>query len=664
MDALYQNALLYAIGWAILHSFWQMALAWMTFQLLFGFRKRSGPELRYIGAVALLGTGGLLFVLTALYEYRTALAIGPMVRTLSRADATATSTGWYGFLDNASALVERFMPFLSSAYLIILFFLAARLWSAWLQTRDIRRNGLTPLDEPWTDEVRRIADQLGLGHIGIFLSDRVQVPVTLGHLRPLILLPVATLNYLTIDQARAVLLHEIAHIRRKDYLVNIGVSVISTLLFFNPFVHVLSAGLRRDREMCCDDFVLQCRQNAGDYARALMSLEQFRSGLSPAMVMAATGQKGQLLNRVKRILDVNNGRAGYGQRLVAFLFLAGLLSTLAWMAPDSITGPAADPGSSGVTMAKKETGNNFQLTVSGPARDLTGIFPGKAKPAMERRIDREIALTETGHPLAGELPMKPANAPVMMADIFESPRAGFKVFDERVGPDAFQPFDGEAFVRQDAPDMPQLLYIPGDGANYKDMVLANELQSEISKSLRQLNGVRLQGRDLGKQRVILDQVQRSLRELQKTQYRTRDLSWEKKMAEMAIMDRLFEADRMKIPDVFLDMPAVPEPEIKAAPAEVNKRFQFTWSNDGKSRKTARVVTVNGFPTPPQEEALALAGDASPLAEAEGTTERPMQHARAPRHKVIASTGVGVSNSMKIIVVEQEPRNIEIRLERD
>jgi beta-lactamase regulating signal transducer with metallopeptidase domain len=284
----------------------------------------------------MLFTGFGLFLITGILKYQEAVASGPYVTQLAAlATEAPTPDDPAGAWEKALLLTERFMPYLSTAYLIILLFLFARLCNAWLYTRDLRRNGLTPLQETWTAELKRMASEMGLHRVCIFLSDRVTVPVTLGFLKPIILLPVAALNYLTPEQAQAVLLHEFAHIRRRDYLVNLAVSVAGTLLFFNPFAQALSASLRRDRELCCDDFVLHCRQDPADYVQALMNLEQNRSGLTPAMVMAATGTRGQLLIRVKRILDVRSSRMDYSQRMMAFLVIAGLLSALAWINPNA-----------------------------------------------------------------------------------------------------------------------------------------------------------------------------------------------------------------------------------------------------------------------------------------------------------------------------------------
>ena len=695
MDALYQNALLYAIGWAILHSFWQLALTWMTFQVLFGFRKNSSPDLRYLAAVAVLGVGALLFMLTGLYEYQHALAMGPMLRELTAAATTLpTGTGWASLGDRVSAILEQFMPYLSSAYLIILFFLAARLWSAWLHTRDIRKHGLTPLNEPWTEEVRNIARQLGLDHVGIFLSDRVQVPVTLGHLRPLILLPVAALNYLTIEQARAVLLHEIAHIRRRDYLVNIGVSVIGTLLFFNPFVHALITSLRRDREMCCDDFVLQCRQDAGDYARALLSLEQFRISLSPAMAMAATGHKGQLLNRVRRILDMNNGRAAYGQRLFAFLFLAGLLSTLAWMAPDALNGPGMDRQGSQITVAREENGHFLKLSVSGNAM---GIIPEASN--LEQRRSAINFRQDLHHEQARieESPVKeyiseipaPLNAPLtrlqtpeLTAEPFFSPDdREAHAFFEMAAPAA--PFISFTPVPRPWPgqmEMPSMVFISPDGRDMINAMVNNDVKVEFEKTFKQMKGFRIDMKEFEQEQAAMSEAQQRLIEMRLEKNDKKFKDWQKRIYELKELATIMHKEPGMPPNDILNETIASDPEAPVRVMDMRNDHSISWSDEDRSEQPGRIRATRPRTEIRYKKLNSTLNTTVAISEADrqifpyiqqdinlnmgaNPGNRPQRAGKAPQATMTMTDESG-GKGIRVIVVEQEPRNIEIRLERD
>ena len=127
------------------------------------------------------------------------------------------------------------------------------------------------------------------------------MPTVVGWLRPAILLPIAALAALSPSQVEAILAHELAHIRRHDYAVNVLQTLAETLLFYHPAVWWLSKRIRVEREHCCDDVAIAICGDPVGYAQALAELERWRSA-SPAMAMAATG--GSLLDRVRRILRV------------------------------------------------------------------------------------------------------------------------------------------------------------------------------------------------------------------------------------------------------------------------------------------------------------------------------------------------------------------------
>jgi hypothetical protein len=147
-----------------------------------------------------------------------------------------------------------------------------------------------------------------VGHLGItkkvkvVVSKLVNSPVTIGYLKPMILLPVAAMNQLTTAQVEAILLHELSHIRRYDYLVNLIVSIIHTLLYFNPFVKFFMNAIESERETCCDELVLQFGYDKVGYASALLHLEK-ASGKHKALILAAAGKQ-NLLTRIEKIVGM------------------------------------------------------------------------------------------------------------------------------------------------------------------------------------------------------------------------------------------------------------------------------------------------------------------------------------------------------------------------
>jgi hypothetical protein len=152
----------------------------------------------------------------------------------------------------------------------------------------------------------------------------VEGPVTLGFLKPVILIPFATVNNLSMEQVEAILLHELAHIKRFDYLLNLGVTMLGILFFFNPFTRLLIRDIRREREHRCDDLVMQFRYDPHIYVSALLSLaspDEHRQQLA----LAATGIGDRLLlQRVKRILKQSGTDERPGTRSVVLLLFTML----------------------------------------------------------------------------------------------------------------------------------------------------------------------------------------------------------------------------------------------------------------------------------------------------------------------------------------------------
>src|SRR2546428_154855 len=129
----------------------------------------------------------------------------------------------------------------------------------------------------------------------------VPVPAVLGWVRPVILLPASALTGLTPLQLEALLAHELAHVRRYDYLVNLIQSVIETLLFYHPAVWWISARVRDEREHCCDDLAVAGGGDAHFYATALLGMERLRV-TPPAFALAAAGRGGALMGRIRRLV--------------------------------------------------------------------------------------------------------------------------------------------------------------------------------------------------------------------------------------------------------------------------------------------------------------------------------------------------------------------------
>lgn len=327
MDRVTQSALLKALGWSLFDSLWQMALLWLFFILLVSVFSKMTARSRHGLALVLIGAGAGAFVLSFIFHYVTA-SDGSSANILLSGLLTAERVG-YALPAAARQFIDQLLPYCSFLYLLALAFLFARYTNHYFHSRRLKAESLSRIDPSLRVFVTQTALRMGIKkEVGVWLSSLVEGPVTLGFLRPVILIPFATVNNLSLDQIEAILLHELAHIKRYDYLLNLGVTFLRLLFFFNPFARLLIRHIRVEREHCCDDLVMQFRYDPRDYVTALLSLARAECR-GQALALAATGKNDRfLLQRVKRILKQENRSDRPETRLVIFFLFTVLASFL------------------------------------------------------------------------------------------------------------------------------------------------------------------------------------------------------------------------------------------------------------------------------------------------------------------------------------------------
>ncbi|MEP6802812.1 MAG: M56 family metallopeptidase [Acidobacteriota bacterium] len=199
---------------------------------------------------------------------------------------------------------ERFVPLsrlLLAGWLCGVFGLSLRLLAGWRSAGRLAVTGTTPARPQIAALAETLCRRLAISApVRILESAVLQVPAAMGVFRPAVLLPVSSLTGLPVEQIEALLAHELAHIRRHDYLVNLIQSAAETLLFYHPAVWWVSGRMRTERENCCDDLAVAATGDPMMYARALVDLEERRAfGSSRTLALAADG--GRLLGRVARL---------------------------------------------------------------------------------------------------------------------------------------------------------------------------------------------------------------------------------------------------------------------------------------------------------------------------------------------------------------------------
>ena len=297
--ALSTGPLAQAIGWALLHLLWQGTLVAAVLAAALALLEGRSARIRYALSCAALLAIVLLGVATGVRSYapETSLAITPMPASakLSLAPPAASSPDLVQGLVRSA---DRALPGLVALWLLGVVLCSLRLLREWRIARRLVA-GSAPARAAWQAAANRLASALGVRRfVRLLESNAVAVPSVIGILRPAILLPACAATGLTPAQLEMILAHELAHVRRHDFLVNLLQSVVETLLFHHPAVWWISRRIRAERENCCDDLAIAACGSPLQYARALTRLEELRTdGLS--LAVAATG--GSLLARIRRI---------------------------------------------------------------------------------------------------------------------------------------------------------------------------------------------------------------------------------------------------------------------------------------------------------------------------------------------------------------------------
>ncbi|HEU4664285.1 MAG TPA: M56 family metallopeptidase [Dokdonella sp.] len=301
---------IHALGWTLLHFLWQGLVVGAGYAAARALLPKSHCNARYavgLGALALLAAWPLATLIALRPQGAVEVAFGAQglvaggVATLAAAEAF-----------DLAASIDRVLPWLVLLWLVGVLGVAGRALHQWRRFSRIARQwaeSSPELDAMLAALTRRFGF---MRRVRVLVSERIDTPMLLGWIRPVVLLPTAVALGFPRQQVELILAHELGHLRRYDHLVNLAQTVLETLLFYHPVVHWISREVRNERELCCDALVLRLvRGEPREYARTLAALEELRQTAAP-VVLAASG--GQLIERVRRIVGLPAPRAAVQAR--------------------------------------------------------------------------------------------------------------------------------------------------------------------------------------------------------------------------------------------------------------------------------------------------------------------------------------------------------------
>jgi len=323
----------YALGWTIIHSLWQASLIALLMSVLHRFSHSKKATYRYTISVWSMVTVFVASVATFILYYSTPsgaaeLLVNNQIAPLELAAVTETST--FG------GLQEFFIRNIETINLIwgigVIVFLVRFIFS-YLYTKYLKHTALFSENSGLEKALARITEKLAIQRtVRIAESALVKVPLVIGHVKPIILFPVGIINMLSTSEVEAIITHELAHIKRYDYLTNIVLTLLEILFYFHPAVWWISANVKAERENCCDDYALSHDIDKVTYAKALVKLEEIKSLGAPALAIPFSSKKHQLMNRIKRIMNMPQTQNDIKEKSIATILLFSIILLFSYQA--------------------------------------------------------------------------------------------------------------------------------------------------------------------------------------------------------------------------------------------------------------------------------------------------------------------------------------------
>jgi len=328
------------LGITVIHSLWQALLVYFMLKIALMLGHKLSSSNKYLMAVSALFaiTGWFFYTLITeinVYEWIVVKSANPSVLPV----ITGIPAAIHQFNDVTARYyydIEQYLPYIAILYIAGLLFNTGKLVVARKKLDNIKQNMSIDIELQYL--VNKFSDAFGISKkVKIGLSNLVDVPCMAGYIKPVILLPFTLTTYMSAQELEAIVLHELAHIKRNDYLVNLLQQVIAILLFFNPCAILINRIINEERENCCDDLVVKATASPLIYAKALLKLEQTRQN-DQKLALAATGKKYHLLNRIERIMKSKQTTTGMRPALLAMLIFTAAIGCITLLKPEIAQG--------------------------------------------------------------------------------------------------------------------------------------------------------------------------------------------------------------------------------------------------------------------------------------------------------------------------------------
>nr|NQU89779.1 M48 family metalloprotease [Bacteroidota bacterium] len=340
----------YALGWTIVHSIWQILVIAIILRGLLNVLKNASSNLRYL----ISATAFITIILTSIVTFSmifTAYSPEPLVANpesagiiqtlINSADLTqkfsfmSITSMLYGYAEFVMQWIETNLHFIVFFWLLGLILYSLRFAGNLIYINRLKSQGTSILSGDWMAILTSLSDKMGIRkNIPLLESVFAKAPMVIGHFKPVILLPAGLVFSMPVDQLEAILAHELAHIKRKDFLINTLKSVLEIIFFYHPAMWWMSSVFDQEREHCCDDITVDASVDPVALSKALLLAEEFRMH-APRLAAAFHKKHYKLFKRIKRMNTKKHQTTKFNGKSVALTII--MVSLIALFTNSSIT---------------------------------------------------------------------------------------------------------------------------------------------------------------------------------------------------------------------------------------------------------------------------------------------------------------------------------------
>lgn len=440
------------LGWSLLHSLWQFLLLAAMYALILRVRVFQIPQYRYLTGLFALLLMFLCFIGTAWYEYRLLLTETTNPPTLAVHLPVTSGEGpndgesFWRISAAAGAYFHKSLPYLVNVWLIGVVFYMLRLLGNFVALQQIKRRSSTDLPKWISDKATAYLQKMQVNFpVVVRKSEEIEVPMVFGILKPMVLLPAGLVFNMPPEQLQAILAHELAHVRRQDFAVNLIQSILEMLFFYHPAFWWINLSVRESREQATDDLAIGSGAKASDLAHALAHIVNRTAMQAPELAMAAQKSGFPTLHRIQRMMGAKPSKLANSPLITKTMMITCLLSFILLLGAARQENPTPAPWLETRSIAESThyslRHSDLSLLDSLPKKDISDdeesieveiVLDSQEMGEVDLELDSIPSMTFSPPPVMEFTPPFPENVPTLSNVLIEELGDSIRVYTSKI----------------------------------------------------------------------------------------------------------------------------------------------------------------------------------------------------------------------------------------